>query len=358
MSKLIKQFLIFGAIVVVGTLRADTLWIGSASTNALALENLKITKIDGGKIYYQGPDGRDASRDLSRVQKIALDDDPAFTAAENAFAAGKFDEAVDGYTKAMRSSSRPWLKDWASARLKDAALKSGRFDAVADAQIEQILKDPRAAKNKIQMPAADSTYLDTAIGNVSTALQQAGITDAQKIGLLTFQSDLYHAKKDDASADKLQAQIDDLLAKNPNDPAAAGAVVRRKLLNASKFLEAKDYQKAIDEITPAKSQITDPSQQADALFDLAEAQFGLASASKNTDALKDAGIAYMRVVAHFKDQPGKPHVAESLVKTGEVYEALGDTKTAQQVYEQVASQYKDDPAAKVAQENLQRLKPR
>lgn len=178
MSKLIKQFLIFGAIVVVGTLRADTLWIGSASTNALALENLKITKIDGGKIYYQGPDGRDASRDLSRVQKIALDDDPAFTAAENAFAAGKFDEAVDGYTKAMRSSSRPWLKDWASARLKDAALKSGRFDAVADAQIEQILKDPRAAKNKIQMPAADSTYLDTAIGNVSTALQQAGITDA------------------------------------------------------------------------------------------------------------------------------------------------------------------------------------
>lgn len=169
---------------------------------------------------------------------------------------------------------------------------------------------------------------------------------------------MYHAKKDDASADKLQAQIDDLLAKNPNDPAAAGAVVRRKLLNASKFLEAKDYQKAIDEITPAKSQITDPSQQADALFDLAEAQFGLASASKNTDALKDAGIAYMRVVAHFKDQPGKPHVAESLVKTGEVYEALGDTKTAQQVYEQVASQYKDDPAAKVAQENLQRLKPR
>jgi TolA-binding protein len=355
---LIARFTIFSLVLAGSVARADTLWIGGANTNALALNHVKITRIEGDKIFYRGSDGRDASRELERVQKIAVDDDPAFTAAENAFTAGKFDEAVDGYSKAARSTNKQWVKDWASTRLKDAALKSGRFDAVADAQIQLILKDPRAAKNKLQMPAADSTYLDTAIGNVSTALQQAGLSDAQKIGLLTFQSDLYHAKKDEASADRTAAQIDELLAKNPNDPAAAGAVTRRKLQNAAKALEAKDYQKAIDEITSARSQITDPAQQADALFDLAEAQFGMASASKDPAALKDAGIAYMRVVTHFKDQPGKPHVAEALVRTGNVYEALGDTKTAQQVYEQVAAQYKDDPAAKLAQENLQRLKPR
>jgi TolA-binding protein len=353
---LIRSFIIFGAVFLSSLASADTLWIGGANTNALALDHVKITKIEGNQIFYQGADGRDTTRDLSRVQKLAVDDDPALTAAETAFVAGKFDEAVDGYTKASRSTNKQWVKDWASNRLKDAAVKSGRFDAVADAQIQIILKDPRAAKNKLQMPAADSTYLDTAIGNVSSALQQTGLSDAQKIGLLTFQSDLYRAKKDEASADKVAAQMDELLARNPNDPAAAGALIRRKLSNASKAIDAKEYQKAIDEITSAKSQITDPSQQADALFDLAEAQFGLAGSNK--DALKDAGIAYMRVVAHFKDQPGKPHVAESLVKTGNVYEALGDAKTAQQVYEQVATQYKDDPAAKLAQENLQRLKPR
>jgi TolA-binding protein len=355
---LIKQVLILSAIALGGIARADTLWIGSAGTNPLKFDRVKITKIEGNQIFYQGSDGRDSTKELDRVQKLAVDDDPALTAAENAFAASKFDEAVDNYAKAARSTNKQWVKDWASNRLKDAAVKSGRFDAVADAQIQLILKDPRAAKNKLQMPAANSTYLDTAIGNVTTALQQAGLSDVQKIGLLTFQSDLYRAKKDEASADKAAAQIDELLAKNPNDPAAAGAVVRRKLQNAAKAIEAKDYQKAIGEITSAKSQITDPAQQADALYYLAEAQFGIASGSKDANALKDAGIAYMRVVAHFKDQPGKPHVAESLVKTGNVYEALGDTKTAEQVYEQVAAQYKDDPAAKVAQENLQRLKSR
>jgi TolA-binding protein len=353
-----RSLFILSAVLVSATFaRADTLWIGSG-TGAIPYEGAKIVKIENGIIYFQTRDGHDSSRELSKVQKIAVDDDPSLTAAETAFTTGKWDEAVDGYLKAMQSSGQLWVRDWASARLKEAASKSGRFDALASAQIQQILKDPNAAKTKLQMPGPQSTYLDTAISEVSNTLAQPGLTDAQKMGLLTFHSDMYHGKNDDASADKVAAQIDEFLAKDPNNPAAAGAVTRRKLQLAEKALEAKDYQKALDDLNSIRSSLTDPQQQADALFDIAEAQFGLASVSKNTDALKDAGLAYMRVVAHFKDEPGKPHVAESLLKTGAVYEALGDAKTAQMVYEQVASQYKDDPAAKVASENLARLRPR
>jgi TolA-binding protein len=99
---------------------------------------------------------------------------------------------------------------------------------------------------------------------------------------------------------------------------------------------------------------TDPTQQADALWIVAEARYGLAGT--DPAALKDAGLSYMRVVALAKDEPGRPHVVLSLLRTATIMEQLGEPQTASQICEQVLSQYPDDPASIRAKENLERLK--
>ena len=77
---------------------------------------------------------------------------------------------------------------------------------------------------------------------------------------------------------------------------------------------------------------------------------------KDAAALKDAALAYMRVVANFKDTPGRPHVADSLYKTGQIEEQLAEPDVAAKVYQQVAEQFPSDPAAALAKQNLDRLK--
>jgi TolA-binding protein len=48
-------------------------------------------------------------------------------------------------------------------------------------------------------------------------------------------------------------------------------------------------------------------------------------------------------------------VAESLVRVAQIHEQLGEPQAAANLYEQVASQFKDDPAAQLARQSLQRL---
>jgi tetratricopeptide (TPR) repeat protein len=289
------------------------------------------------------------------VQRILVDGEAALNAAEDAYAAGNWSAAVDGYQRTVRATTKPWLKDWSTARLIDAANKSGRFDAAVTAYVAILLKDPAAAAAlKPALPTERSTYLDTAVTDVTTALGTKGINDAQRQALLTFLMDLHRARKDKTAEEKVAEQLDELLVKDPNNPAAGQAIARRKLMSAARAIEAKDYRKALADIDAARDKFTEPPQQADALFYTAEAKYGLTD-PKNADALKDAALAYMRVVAHFKNEPGAPHVAESLVKVAQIHEQLGEAQTAANLYEQVASQFKDDPAAQIARQSLQRL---
>jgi TolA-binding protein len=146
--------------------------------------------------------------------------------------------------------------------------------------------------------------------------------------------------------------MDEILAKDPNNPAAGQAIARRKLTAAMRALEAKDFAKAISEIESGKASFVDPNQQAEALYTLAEAKYALAQAKKEPGELKDVALAYMRVVAHFRDLPTKPHVADALLKTAMIEEQLNDPAAANQLYQQIVQQYPSDPAAAVAKQKL------
>ena len=335
---------------------ADTIYISSTGTGSgVPSPNAKIQNIVDGQVVYTAFSGGEVTKPLDQITRIEVDGEPVLNAAEQAFAAEKWDDAVDGYLKVSSSTNKPWLKDWATLRLIAAAQKSKRFDAASTAYIAMLLRNPQtAAKYKPQLPDAGSTYLDGAITQTTSALTTHDITDRQKLALLNFQLDLYRAKKDRAGEDRVEAQVDEILAKDPGNPAAGQAIARRQLLSAQRAFDAKDYARAISEIDAGKANIVDPAQQADALFIVAEAKFAMASAKKDPTDLKDAALAYMRVVANFKDLPNHPHVPESLLKTAQIEEQLNDAAAAHQLYQQIAQQYPDDPVAAVAKQKVQK----
>jgi TolA-binding protein len=64
----------------------------------------------------------------------------------------------------------------------------------------------------------------------------------------------------------------------------------------------------------------------------------------------------MRVTALAKNEPGRPRVVDSLLKTAAILEQIGEPQTAADLYGQIATQYPDDSAAVAsARANLTRL---
>jgi TolA-binding protein len=343
--------------VLAGAARADSLWVSSAKpgenrTNALEISKVKINRIDDSTATFANPAGRESQRDAGQVVRIAIDDEPTLNAGEEAFVAGTWDVATDNYLKTIKSTQRDWLKGWVAGRLLTAAEKAKRFDAAATAYVTAILGGGKPPA-KPAMPDAKSTYLATAAKEVEGALQNPKLSADQRQALLSFLLDLHRTRNDQKGMAEVMQQLQKAGALAANDPAAAGALARMKLDVASVALDARQYKKALDEINANRAIFVNPSDQAQALFLLAQAQEGLAGEDAN--ALADAALAYMRVVAHCKDVPGKPRVAESLMKTASILERTKNAKAALELYQQVTSQFADDPAAAQARESAQRL---
>lgn len=350
-----------------GSVRADAFWVQTAAgAKPQQVASVKITGIDDGRLKYRSASGNDGDRALDTVSRLQLDDDAQLNAAEQAFSTGNWDLATDGYLKSLRGTSKEWLRPWITNRLSQAATKANRFDAAVVGFIDSVMRDPaRATDNRPALPDAKSSYLNSAVTEINNALANPQLTPAQKQVLLSFQLDIHRARKDQkATADTMSEimKLSEAAGAKSGTPGATNAgatgaqLARLKLDLASVALDGKQYQKAIDEITANKAVFVEPRDQADALFCIAEAKHGLASAGSDAAALKDAAIAYMRVVANFKDAQGKPHVAESLLNSAIIEEQLNAADDAARLYDQVATQYNDTPAAAKARDALIRLK--
>ena len=83
--------------------------------------------MDSAVLVYSTPAGDETSMRLDHVQQIAVDDEPDFSAAEQAYHDGKWPAALDGYQKAVRTTTKAWLRDRSSIRLAEVSAKLGRF---------------------------------------------------------------------------------------------------------------------------------------------------------------------------------------------------------------------------------------
>lgn len=335
--------------------RGDTVWLQSGSGKPVALEGVKVQGVQDQNITFTTAAGVSNTKPMDHIPEIKLDDEPAFSTAEEDFAKGDYAGAADNYRKAISSSSKDWLKDRASMRLVEAADKSGNFgDAVAGFIELMKTKPALATQHKPTIPKNQPAQLDPAITLVKQEALDPKLTPDQKTVLLNYLLELYGAKGDTASAQAVIQQLGSVMPADANSPEARRIQADSKLAEAKQEVAQRQFTQAIQTLVGSGNFFTDPMQQADALYVIAQAKAG-AARPDDTDQLKDAALAYMRVVAVCKDLEGKPHVADALFNTAGIEEKLKNPKEAIALYTQVATEFKASPLAETAQQNAARL---
>jgi len=344
-------------VLATGPVLADTLVISSTGQGAgIPNNNVKVLGIDGDEIKFRTSNGNETSRPLSQVTQITLDDEPAFNAAEEAYLAGDFSKAADGYSKTFKATSKEWLKDRSAQRLVEAAGKAGRFDAAVTGFVALVARSPDlAAASKPQLPDGKSSFLDSAVKEVETGLNDSKLKNEQRILLLSFLLELQRGRGDNKAAGEAAERLLKLSAGDASNPAAAAALADLKINLAALALDEKNYAKALTEIEQNRAIFNESAQQVEALYIIARAQEGQAAGKADEKTLKDLGLAYMRVAALGKEVPGAPRVAESLAKTASILEQLKEPAQARDLYQQVASAYPTTPAGAEAKAAVERM---
>jgi TolA-binding protein len=197
----------------------------------------------------------------------------------------------------------------------------------------------------------------TAAENAADSSADAGA----KGNLLTVALEFARAANDNAAATRIAGKLGKVdttpTAVTPgtaNAPSAASsAQANRRIQLALVALGNKDFAGALKQINEAPEVFTEPAEQVEALYVLAEGKNGLA---KDTEALKDAGLEYMRLVARAKASNLKsPRVADALYKTAIIHERIRQPEEAAILYQQVASEFDGTEFATKAGGALARL---
>lgn len=346
-----------GALVVLlwGVARGDSIFTGT-----LERPNVTVREVKGGMVYYEmgGRSGEPIA--VAKISRIQAKDEPAFNAAEVAYVTGEWETAAENYQKAIADRrTNLWIVDWSLPRLVDAARRCGRFDAAVAGYIALVKKDPQAATAyKPPLPEAKSAYLMLAVEELAQALKEPSLNAAQRQPLLLLLLEIQRLRKDEKAIVDIAGQLGEMESTGTADGGDGGAgqaAADLRLGLAHVALDQGDYPKAIEQIEPNRRLFTQPRQQVDALYCLARAKYGLADKSGDPTALKEAALAYMRVVAHFNDESNLPQAADSLYMTGVILERLKEPRSAMRVYEAVIRRHSTDPAAAKAKARLEKL---
>jgi tetratricopeptide (TPR) repeat protein len=322
--------------------RADTIVLKGGPNGNTRYDPVKIINVAGGQIVFTFGSDRQISRDVQQIVEIQLDGNPAFNGAEDAFVAQHWDPAVDGYRRTLASSPAQWVRDWSAFRLLIAANAAGRFDDAAAAYAAVVRRYPAAASQyKPQLPR-DDRALTAAVATVEKELEAVTAEpDSQPAQeqLLQFLLEIQQARHDPKAAADAETRLLDLK-NNDSDSSAKKIFVKGRIDAADNSVlrgQFADAQKIIQDI---ETQVVDPVEQSQALFVLAEAQQGLAKANPatRTPDWQDVALAYLRVVAHFRDQTNNPLIPQSLYQAAAILDAVHDP-AALPLYRQLIDAY-------------------
>jgi len=341
--------------------RADDIYVRSGTQAAeMAYKTITIRTFKDGSLYYStaGAANRENSRPLAEISRLEVTGDAQFNAAEKAFsearvakdevvAKAKYAEAVGGYTATIASTNKPWLKDYAAQRLQIAAPKSGRFDAALTAWKAQVERDPVAAlKSKPSVEGIDpkSQYLINAARDLQSAVNASPKPEVRK-AYLDLLGDVQTAMGDTEGAIKT-AEMRVQLGGTPEEIAELGVKL------AQNDLANKKYDEAAQRLAKVNLASLSDTARADAAYVLAECRAARLTPTSPPDEWKDVAIDYMKVVAGY---PTSQYAGPALLKVAEIHETIKDPETALKVYQQVAREHANTPAAQAAQKGIERL---
>ena len=155
------------AVVLPGTLlRADTIILKSG-TGTLPVEGT-IVSIDSSELVYTSAStDRQTHKPIDNVLQIKAANEPKLTAAEQAYADGKWSDAVTNYQAPLNSSSADWVKNRAMIRLIDAAAQSKQFAPQVSAFIELAKRDPANARaHRPDVKGIKADQINAVVGDV------------------------------------------------------------------------------------------------------------------------------------------------------------------------------------------------
>lgn len=337
---------------------ADTVWVRSTETAApIPYQNVRVTGIKAGELQYQVlSSGRDTTKPLENVSRILIEGDAAISAAEQAFDEGDFKKAGNAYQRILASAlpaNKEWIKDRAAVRAIASSERSGDLAGAVTGYIALTGRNiDLAGKARPTVPRDKPQAVAAAAPLVEKALAGGQLPEAQRQALQVLLADMYAATGKTAKAAEMVDRVAQGSPQSAAAPRAAKLQVDLKLRIAAAALEQKDFAKALTELDGVASAADGAAQQADALYLTAQARAGLA---KDANAQLDAGIAFMRVVARFGQVQGKPRVADALVRTAEIMEAVQSSSEALALYRQTTQEFAGTPAAQLAQKAIDRL---
>ncbi|MGA2499080.1 MAG: hypothetical protein ABSH20_15165 [Tepidisphaeraceae bacterium] len=331
---------------------ADTLVI-----KGIEYKDCRVVGIEGDVIVFDFRGGS-PKKPITDVTKIIIDNEPAFNNAEALFAQKQWDKATDEYEKAVRGTTKQWIKDWCSVRLLEAAKMGGRFDVVVRNYIAVAVKTPETASGiALTMPKADSAYLPEAIKAAQAACDAASANPKAQEVLGKLLVNLYTAKGDAKGAELATQRLAEFSARaNPNSPETLALLMKVKLARINTDLAAGKFDEVIKGIDAEAARILDPADQLNMLWAMAEARKGKLGSGGAKDDWKEIAIAYMRVVAN--GRASDPKVIDSLLKVAEIHATKLDDKPAAQAIlkRMIDEDYKGMDAAKDAQALLDGIK--
>jgi TolA-binding protein len=356
-----RSLVLAGSVILalgVGAARADQVWIQSGNGNPIAIPKVKVAGVDGDNLVFTTSVGKQNTKPLAQVPQIAMDDEPAFSNAEEAFRSKQYPAAVENYQKTLAFSTKDWVKARSALRLVQSANAAGNFPVAVQGFIQLVQSKPASAtENKPPVPA-NGAAINQAIGELKQALQNARLGPDQKTVLNNYLVELYTAKGDTASANAAVGQMANsgagAGAGAPADPLSQKVAADAKLTEARQAYSQRQYAKAAQVLNSSGPLFSDSAQRGEALYLLAQST-AAAATTNDANQLKDTALAYLRVVAACESLPGKPHVADSLLAVAATEEKLKNTKEAQAVYNQIVTEFPGTPAATRARESAGRL---
>ena len=229
-----------------------------------------------------------------------------------------------------------------------AGPRSGRFDAALAGWKAVAEKDPAAAmKAKPSTEGIDpkSQYLANAAKDLQASAAAAQGKPELRRAYLDLLLDVQTAMGDTEGAIKTaEAKV-----QLSGTPAEIAELLLRQ---AENDVANKRYDAAAERLGRADLSALPDATRGDATFLLAECRAAKLQPTAPPDQWKDVAIDYMRVVAGY---PTSGSAATALLKVAEIHETLKEPDTALKVYQQVAKEYGNTPAAQTAKQSIERL---
>lgn len=338
-----------------GAARADAVKLSGAWIQGVDVQN-----IENGSVIYVTPTGSRASRPLSELGGLRIDEVPALEKANQALAEGNSAEAIEQYRAAADEAEPAWLVQFIRTRLLAVLQDADQPEAALELYLElaqggtpgEMLPDPPAQ----WLLEADDQTKQRFVEPINNALNAAE-SDALRNPLSRLKQ-IVSAVGDEAGNNEsaevaAQGGLPVQMILKDHNIVLPKAISEVKDTAIVKHLKAGEFEAARKAANEALSDLGDTPRE---LYLRGVAELAMAHERGGGDSLdepmlKEAGLSFMTVVIYY-EHVGGPYIGPSMAGAAFVHKKIGRADKASELYND-ATTYLDQQADPVYFKHVQ-----